>query len=113
MNSLNNLFSEQVKALKESHFLVLYWVARAEDKGTKYNITNCFDDLKYLGITRTKQNATAVIDALNALCFIETREEGNRRNLYITPYGAKALETLVLERAFTVNKSIFLEGRGS
>jgi len=96
--------------LKESHFLALYWCAQAEDKHCKYNITNCFDDLKAIGITRTKQNAMAVVEALDALRFIDVRDEGNRKNLYITSHGARALETLVLERAFALRKSSFLEG---
>lgn len=104
-----DLFKEQVLHLSEAHFLVLYWVARAEDRKTRYNITNCFDDLKFLNITRTKQNAVAVIDSLAALRFIDIRDEGNRRNLYITEHGAKALEMLVLQQAFTAKQSAFLE----
>ena len=108
---MKNLFVEQVRGLEERHFLVLYWVAQAEDRKVHYNITNCFDDLKSLGITRTKQNAVATVDALSTLRFIEVRDEGNRKNLYISPYGAKALETLVLQRAYQPKKSVFLEGR--
>ena len=107
---LRNLFLEQVTHLGEHHFLVLYWSTQAEGKGVRYNLTNCFDDLKYSGITRTKQNAVATVDALAALRFIEIRDEGNRKNIYITPYGAKALETLVLQRTFGPKKSAFLEG---
>ncbi len=107
---MNSLFREQVGHLKESHFLVLYWAAQAEDKTEKYNITNGFDDLKAAGITRTKQNAMAVVEALEVLRFINVRDEGNRKNIYITENGAKALEILVLQRAFGVKKSTFLEG---
>lgn len=104
-----DLFQEQVRNLQEPHFLVLYWVATAEDRGTPYNITNCFDDLKYLRITRTKQRAVSVIDSLWALRFIDLRDEGNRKNMYITDPGAKALETLVLDGRFQPKKSVFLE----
>jgi len=104
------LFEDQVKYLGESHFLVLYWVAKAEDQGFRYNITNCFDDLKYLSITRTKQNAVALVEALHALRFLDVRDEGNRKNLYITPYGAKALEQLVFRGLFEAKPSPFLEG---
>ena len=106
---MEKLFKEQVEHLDEPHFLVLYWGASAEDKGMHYNITNCFDDLKYLGITRTKQTATAILDALEKLRFINIRDEGNRKNIYITHYGAKALEILALQEAFIPKKSIFLE----
>ena len=98
---MKDLFTEQVENLGESHFLVLYWAAQAEDRKLKYNITNSFDDLKFHRITRTKQSAVAVVDALAALRFVTVRDEGNRRNLYISPYGAKALEQLVLQSRFT------------
>ncbi|MBT3376708.1 MAG: hypothetical protein HN742_15645 [Lentisphaerae bacterium] len=107
---MNDLFEEQVNHLGESHFLVLFWAAKAEDRTVRYNITNCFDDLKYSGITRTKQNAVAVVDSLSLLRFVDIREEGNRKNIYITTYGAKALESLVLSRTFAPKRSAFLEG---
>ena len=110
---MKNLFTEQVRGLDERHFLVLYWVAQAEDRALRYNITNCFDDLKFHGITRTKQTAVATVDALHYLRFLELREEGNRKNLYITEYGAKALESLALQRTFEPRTSVFLEGRSS
>ncbi|OPZ27512.1 MAG: hypothetical protein BWZ02_01610 [Lentisphaerae bacterium ADurb.BinA184] len=106
---MEQLFKDQVDGLQEAHFLVLYWVTTAEDRKLRYNITNCFDDLKSLRITRTKQTAAAVVEALRALRFIDVRDEGNRRNIYITAYGARALEALVLRRAFAVKKSAFLE----
>lgn len=106
---MSDLFKEQVSGLQEAHFLVLYWVATAEDKGVKYNITNCFDDFKFLKITRTKQTAVAVVEALHALRFIDLRDEGNRRNLYITAHGAKALEMLVLRQSYQPKTSAFLE----
>jgi hypothetical protein len=109
--STKQLFDEQVAHLGEVHFLVLYWTARSEGAGVRYNITNCFDDLKHLGITRTKQTAVAAIEALTALRFVDLREEGNRKNLYITTYGAKALEALVLGRAFEPRTSAFLEAQ--
>ncbi len=106
---MEQLFKEQVEHLQEQHFLVLYWVATAEDRRIRYNITNCFDDLKSLRITRTKQTATAIVEALEALRFVDVRDEGNRKNIYITPHGAKALESLVLREAFSPKKSLFLE----
>jgi hypothetical protein len=105
------LFKEQVEHLQEAHFLVLFWVATAEDKAIKYNITNCFDDLKMHRITRTKQTAVALTEALRALRFLEVRDEGNRKNMYITEHGAKALELLVLRRAYTPKPSSFLEAK--
>jgi len=108
---MKHLFEEQVAHLSESHFLVLLWAAQSEDRAVHYNITNCFDDLKYAGITRTKQNAVAAVDALHALRFIAVREGGNRKNITITKYGAKALEALVLRRVYVPRESAFLEGR--
>jgi len=105
-----DLFQEQVDGLQAAHFLVLCWAAAAEDRHSRYNITNCFDDLKYSGITRTKQSAVSVIEALAVLRFIELRDEGNRRHIFITRHGARALENLVLKRKFTPVKSYFLEG---
>jgi hypothetical protein len=106
---MDQLFKEQVEHLQESHFLVLFWVVTAEDRHARYNITNCFDDLKALGVTRTKQTATALVEALQALRFIDVRDEGNRKNMYITPYGARALESLVLQERYSPRKSTFLE----
>lgn len=105
-----DLFKDQLGRLGESHFLILYWCAQGEDKGIKYNITNCFDDLKYVGITRTKQTAVSMIEALWALCFIDIREERNRKNIYITKHGARALQQLVVLGGFGVKSSSFLEG---
>ncbi len=107
------LFLAQVSGLLESHFLVLLWAAQAEDRRAKFNITNCFDDLKFHRITRTKQSAVSIVEDLSALCFVMPRDEGNRRNLYITPYGAKALEQLVLQQKFTPRTSAFLEGENA
>jgi len=107
--TMDSLFQEQIDHLLERHFLVLYWVAHAEDRRIRYNLTNCFDDLKLAGITRTKQTALATVDALTALRFIEMREEGNRKNLYITQHGAEALKLLVLRGAFSPRKSALLE----
>ena len=107
---MKDLFLKQVEQLKDYHFLILYWVAMAESKAVKYNITYVYDDLKHLGITRTKQNVVAYIEALATLYFIILNDESNRKNLYITEYGAKALEFLVKQRAFTAKPSIFLEG---
>ncbi len=107
---MKELFEEQVANLSEAHFLILYWTAQGEGRQAKYNITNCFDDLKHCAITRTKQTAVAAVEALNALRFVSLRGEGNRRNLYISRYGARALEALVLQQKFTPRPSAFLEG---
>lgn len=106
---MDPLFKEQTEHLQESHFLVLYWVGLAEGSGLKYNMTNCFDDLKFLGITRTKQTATGLVEALQALRFLDIKDEGNRKNMYITPHGARALEHLILHKTYTPEKSAFLE----
>ena len=107
---MKDLFEKQVSQLKEAHFLILYWTAKAEEKNMKYNITNIFDDLKYVGATRTKQSAVAFVDALSVLCFVDIAGEGNRKHLYISSFGAKALELLLSESKFKIKKSMFLEG---
>ncbi len=108
---MQGLFEAQVGALGPGHFLALCWAAQAEGRGVSYNITNCFDDLKAAGITRTKQTAVALVEALHSLRFVDVRDEGNRKNIYITTYGAKALEALVLGQAFTRKPSAYLEER--
>jgi hypothetical protein len=107
----DELFDEQVANLSEAHFLVLCWAAQSEGRQAKYNITNVFDDLKHCSITRTKQTAVAAVEALGALRFVSLRGEGNRRNLYITHYGARALEALVLGQRYTPKPSAFLAGK--
>ena len=107
---MNELFSKQINRLDEAHFLVLYWTAVGEDKKMKYNITNVFDDLKIHKITRTKQSAVAFVDSLNALCFIEVREESNRKNLYLTDHGGEAMQKLLEQDRFTIKNSNYLEG---
>jgi hypothetical protein len=106
---LGHLFDDQVRRLHELHFLILFWAAQGEGRSCKYNITNCFDDLKHAGLTRTKQTAVAAIEGLATLCFIDIRDERNRKNIYITRYGAKALEVLVMSEQFQVKPSVFLE----
>jgi hypothetical protein len=108
---MERLFQEQVEQLTESHFLVLLWAAQAEDRRVRYNITNGFDDLKAAGVTRTKQTAVAAVEALAVLRFVTVREEGNRKNIYITRYGARALEALVVGGKFSARRSVFLEGQ--
>ena len=107
---MDALFDSQIARLTEAHFLILYWATQAEGRKARYNITNCFDDLKHCGITRTKQTAVAAVDTLAVLCFIEVRDEGARKNLYITHHGALALEALVLHHAYPQRSSAFLEG---
>jgi hypothetical protein len=107
---MNRMFEDQLARLKEYHFLILYWAAEAEVKGVKYNITNAFDDLKDLGITRTKQSVMAFVESLHMLCFIDLKEERNRKNIYLAEYGASALEQLVKSSNFKTKKSRFLEG---
>ncbi len=106
---MNELFEKQVAELQGAHFLVLYWTTVAEDKKKRYNITNVFDDLKSLKITRTKQSAVAYVETLKALCFITVREESNRKNLYLTNYGAQALEKMIISKKYTPDKSSYLE----
>ena len=103
------LFQAQVDGLLECHFLVLLWAAQAEDAKARYNITNCFDDLKHHRITRTKQSAVSIVEDLAALCFVSLKDEGNRRNIYISPYGAKALEQMAVQEKFAPRASAFLE----
>ena len=107
---MDELFKNQLDKVKRHHFLILYWAAEAEVNGRKYNITNIFDDLKYIGITRTKQNAMAYVEVLDALCFIDVKEERNRKNVYLSEYGEKALEELVKNKSFELEKSNFLGG---
>jgi len=104
----NELFEAQMSRLTEEHFLVLYWATICEDKGVKYNITNCFDDLKHSGITRTKQTAVAVVEAMRLMCLIDIRDERNRKNIYLTKYGGQALKRL-LTSGFTAKDSSYLK----
>ena len=106
---MTELFQKQIDNLQSAHFQVLYWTTVAEDKEIRYNITNVFDDLKSLKITRTKQSAVAFVETLKALCFISLKEESNRKNLYITTYGAEALKKLILSKQFKPEKSSYLE----
>lgn len=109
--SLSQLFDAQVNALKEEHFLLLYWATIAEGNQQRYNMTNCFDDLKSAGLTRTKQTAMAMATALEVLRFIDIRDEGNRKNIYITNYGAVALKTMVVKGIYKARNSTFLQGQ--
>ena len=106
---MNDLFEKQILNLKEVHFHVLYWTALAEGKGKGYNITNIFDDLKFIGLTRTKQSAVSFVESLATLCFIGINAESNRKNVYITKHGAKALEFLIAKSSYQIKKSMFLE----
>ena len=81
----------------------------AEGKKQKYNITNVFDDLKFIGATRTKQSAVSYVESLVSLCFLGVGEESNRKNIYITKHGAKALEFLISKKVYQIKKSMFLE----
>lgn len=107
---MDELFEKQINSLKEAHFHILYWTAMGEEMNHKYNITNVFDDLKFIGATRTKQNAVALVESLSVLCFIAINGESNRKNIYITKYGAKVLEFLMVKRDYKIKKSMFLEG---
>jgi hypothetical protein len=107
---MSDLFTGQLRRLKECHFLILYWAAEAEVKGSKYNITNAFDDLKDLGVTRTKQSVMAYVESLHMLCFVDVKEERNRKNIYLAESGAEALEELVRSSNFKTKQSRFLEG---
>lgn len=107
---MNTLFEQQIAKIQAHHFLILFWAAEAEDLQVKYNITNVFDDLKDVRITRTKQSVTAYIESLEMLCFIEVKDEKNRKNIYITEYGAEALESILKIKDFKTKKSRFLGG---
>ena len=110
MEGMNIELSErQVAKLRLPHFLILYWAGQAEVKGICYNITNVFDDLKNLEVTRTKQSVMAYVDVLNALCMIEVMNERNRKNIYLTDYGTRTLEILDSTRKFEAMNSRFLE----
>ena len=108
---LEKLFREQVSRLELSHFLILYWAAESEGIELKYNITNLFDDLKSAGITRTKQTAVAAVLSLATLCFVDLREEHNRKNIYITRFGARALESMIKNGVFKKIESSYIRGR--
>ena len=105
----DDLLQDQLNRLGEGHFLILSWCTFCEDKTVKYNITNCFDDLKSAGITRTKQTAVSLVETLWALCFVDIRDERNRKNIYITPHGAKALAHLVKSDRYKLKLSSYLE----
>ena len=110
-HDFSDLFESQVSGLGEAHYLLLLWSARSEGSSLKYNLTNFFDDLKHLGITRTKQNAVAVTEAMASLCFIELRDERNRKNIYTTRHGARAVARLVESRRYEAKSSAYLEDR--
>lgn len=108
---LETLFTEQIARLELSHFLILCWATESEGAELKYNITNLFDDLKSAGITRTKQTAVAAVMSLATLCFVDLREEHNRKNIYITRFGAKALASMINNKVFSKIESAYLRGR--
>lgn len=105
---METLFDHQISHLELHHFLILYWSAESEVQQVKYNITNVFDDLKEAKITRTKQNVMAYVESLEMMCFIEVRDEKNRKNLYLTEFGAMALEKVNKMKSFRSKKSRFL-----
>ena len=109
MSGQSELFMQQLERLGEEHFLVLLWAAMSADRNRKYNITNCFDDLKAGGITRTKQTAVAVVEAMHLLCLIDVKDERNRKNIYLTNFGGQALAKLAERGRFQSKKSHFLE----
>ena len=109
MSGQSELFMQQLQRLGEEHFLVLLWAAMSADRNRKYNITNCFDDLKAGGITRTKQTAVAVVEAMHLLCLIDVKDERNRKNIYLTNFGGQALAKLAESGRFQSKKSHFLE----
>ena len=106
--SAEQLYELQLSRLGEEHFLALYWATVSEYKSLAYNITNYFDDLKHLGLTRTKQTAMAAIEAMRLMGFIDLRDSRNRKNIFITRFGANALQRLV-KRNFKSKPSEYLE----
>ena len=109
MSGQSELFMQQLERLGEEHFLVLLWAAMSADRNRKYNITNCFDDLKAGGITRTKQTEVAEVEAMHLLCLIDVKDERNRKNIYLTNFGGQALAKLAESGRFQSKKSHFLE----
>lgn len=105
----DDLLQDQLNRLGEGHFLILCWCSLSEDRSIKYNITNCFDDLKRAGVTRTKQTAVSFVETLWALCFVDIRDERNRKNIYITSHGVKALEHLIKNNRYPLKPSSYLE----
>jgi len=108
---IQELWEKQLAKLKMHHYHILYWSAQAEVMGKRYNMTNVFDDLKAVGTTRTKQSAVSYVEMLDALCLIEIRDESNRKNLYITEYGEKALELEVQQKTYKLEGSAYLGGK--
>ncbi len=109
VESAAELIKMQLSRLGEEHFLALYWATVSEYKSVAYNITNYFDDLKHLGLTRTKQTAMAAIEAMRLLGLIDLRDSRNRKNIFITHFGASALQHLVKSGNFTSKPSEYLE----
>ncbi len=107
--SAEQLYELQLSRLGEEHFLALYWATVSEYKSLAYNITNYFDDLKHLGLTRTKQTAMAAIEAMRLMGLIDLRDSRNRKNIFITRFGANALQRLVKDRNFKSKPSEYLE----
>jgi len=106
---IQELFELQLSRLCEEHFLALYWATVSEYNKVNYNITNYFDDLKHVGITRTKQTAVAAVEALRLMGLIDLRDARNRKNIFITRYGASALQRLVKAGNFKSKPSEYLE----
>jgi len=109
--SATELYELQLARLGEEHFLALCWATVSEYKSLDYNITNYFDDLKHLGLTRTKQTAMAAIEALRLLGFVDLRDSRNRKNIFITRFGANALQRLVKTGHFKSKPSDYLESK--
>ena len=110
-NEMLELFESQVNRLQEIHFLILLWATQSEGKSLKYNITNVFDDLKLAGITRTKQTAVAAVAVLQSLCLIDLKDEHNRKNIYITKHGGKALRMILDHETYKLKPSAYLEDK--
>ena len=104
-----NLIEEQISRLGEHHFLILFWAMRAKDLKKAYNVTNVFDDLKSLSLTRTKQNAVSYIESLRVLSHIDLELKSNKKNIVITDFGLMVLQTLVEKEKFEMKNSTYLE----
>jgi hypothetical protein len=52
----------------------------------------------------------AFVEALAALCFVDLRGESNRKNLYLTEFGAQALQRLAASAKYSLEKSQSIEG---
>jgi hypothetical protein len=51
----------------------------------------------------------AYVESLFMLCFIDVKDERNRKNIYLADAGAQALEALVKTGKFKTRQSRYME----